>query len=57
MENAPEPQKKNEVERVGGTVGIIVVVALLAAGGIYFLLMQQQRMEQNQQELNAPANS
>ena len=57
MENAPEPRKKNEVEQVGGIVGIVVVVILLAAGGIYFLIMQHQRDVQNQQELEAPANS
>ena len=57
MENAPQPQKKNEVEQVGGIFGIILVVAILAAGGICFLLMQRHKIEQNQQELQAPANS
>ena len=57
MENAPQPQKKNEVEQVGGIFGIIVVVVLLIAGGIYFLLQEQQKNQGNQQQLESPSNS
>lgn len=49
MEPDLQPEnKKNEVEEVGGTFGIILIVALLALGGIYFLFMQQQKIEQQQ---------
>jgi hypothetical protein len=57
MENAPQPQKKNEVETWGGIFGITLIVTLLVAGCIYFAYMQYQKIQANQQELQAPSNS
>ena len=57
MEPSTQPQKRNDVEQFGGIVGIVLVVVILAIGGIYFLLQQQEKIHQDQEQLQAPANS
>ena len=51
------PQKKSEVEQVGGVFGITVVVLLIALGGIYFLITQHQKNMEAQKQLQEQASS